>query len=280
MRRVLACTLAVVACVAAVAAAEPVPAEARAQVLALADARRFDGATLGALARHPDAGVREAAARAVGELANPAGVALLAQLANDPEPGVRAAAAQGAGRLASMLPEKAAEREALGRELRRLVQDKEPGVRAAAAWGAGMAALNGSDLWVLQRLSLEKSPAVEAALLQELWRFPGTLWIKRATTFIASRDARVRLAAAWSLARSGEGGGGRRPEAGGRRQRPVGADGGARGRSAAQDQRALVRAAAGVTDSDARVRMAALQGRRQRWPGILGESSPRRGPIG
>ena len=260
MRHVLACTLAVVGCAAAVTAAEPAPAEARAQVLALADARRFDGATLGALARHPDAGVRETVARAVGELANPAGVALLAQLADDPEVGVRCAAAQGAGRLASMLPEKAAEREALGKELRRLVQDKNPDVRAAAAWGAGMAALNGSDLWVLQRLSLEKAPAVEAALLQELWRFSGTLWIKRATTFMASRDARVRLAAVWSLARSG-----RAEAVAGLKQaaddsdplvRMVALEGARRLKTSALWSELL----AGVTDSDARVRIAAFQG--------------------
>ena len=262
MRHVLACALAAVACVGAIEAAEPVsaPAEARSQVLALADARRFDGAALGALARHQDAGVREATARAVGELANPAGVAVLAQLAGDPEPGVRCAAAQGAGRLASMLPEKAPEREALGKELRSLVQDKEPNVRAAAAWGAGMAGLKGSDLWVLQRLSLEKSPAVEAALLQELWRFPGTLWIKRATTFIASRDARVRLAAAWSLARSGkaEAVAGLKQAAGDGDPlvRMVALEGARRLKAGALWSELL----AGVTDPDARVRMAALQG--------------------
>ncbi|OFV82225.1 MAG: hypothetical protein A2Y78_00620 [Acidobacteria bacterium RBG_13_68_16] len=262
MRHVLACTLAVLGCVAAVVAAEPVPApaEAKAQVLALADARRFDPAPLASLARHPDAGVREAVARAVGELASPAGVALLAQLANDPEPGVRSAVAQGAGRLASMLPEKAGEREALGKELRHLLQDHTPDVRTAAAWGAGMAALKGSDLWVLQRLSLEKAPAVQAALLQELWRFPGSLWIKRATTFMASRDARVRLAAAWSLARSG-----RAEAVAGLKQaagdgdpvvRMVALEGARRVNPGALWSELL----AGVTDADGRVRMAALQG--------------------
>jgi len=206
MRRFPAWLVAVVGPVAVAVAAEQAPAggEARAQLLALADARRFDAVQLEALAHHPEAAVREAVARALGELANPGAVPLLVELGHAPEPAVRAAAAQGAGRLASMVPGRTTEREALGKELRRLLQDGDPAVRAAAAWGSGIAGLDGSDLWVLQRLTLEKTPAVQAALLQELWRFPGTLWIKRATTFMSSRDPGVRYAAVWSLARSGK----------------------------------------------------------------------------
>ena len=262
MRHVVACLLAVLGCAASVPAAEPAPtsAEARAQVLALADARRFDAAQLAGLARHLDAGVRETVARALGELANPGAVALLGKLAHDAEPGVRAAAAQGAGRLAPTFPEKAGEREALGKELRQLLQDRTPDVRAAAAWGTGMAGLHRSDLWVLQRLALEKSPAVQAALLQELWRFSGTLWVKRATTFMTSRDPRVRLAAAWSLARSGkaEAVAGLKLAAGDGDPlvRMVALEGARRVKPGALWSELLV----GVTDPDARVRIAAFQG--------------------
>jgi cyclophilin family peptidyl-prolyl cis-trans isomerase/HEAT repeat protein len=262
MRRFPACLPALLACAAAVAAAQPAPApaEAKAQVLELADARRFDAGQLGSLARHPDAGVRGAVARVLGELANPGAIVLLGGLAHDPDPSVRAAAAQGAGRLASLLPQPNDGRAALGKELRGLLKDPNPEVRAAAAWGTGMAVLQGSDLWLLQRLALEKSPIVQTALLQELWRLPGTLWVKRATTFMTSRDARVRLAAAWSLARSGkaEAVAGLAHAAGDPDPlvRMVALEGARRGRPGALWSELLV----GVTDADARVRIAALQG--------------------
>jgi cyclophilin family peptidyl-prolyl cis-trans isomerase/HEAT repeat protein len=262
MRRFPACLLALLGCVAAVAAAQPAtgPAEAKAQVLALADARRFDAVQLGGLAHHPDAGVRGAVARVLGELAKPGAIALLGGLAHDPDPSVRAASAEGAGRLASLLPEKDGGQAALGKELRGLLQDPNPEVRAAAAWGSGMAVLQGSDLWMLQRLSLEKSPIVQAALLQELWRLPGTLWVKRATTFMTSRDARVRFAAAWSLARSGkaEAIAGLARAAGDPDPlvRMVALEGARRGKPGALWSELL----AGATDADARVRIAALQG--------------------
>ena len=184
--------------------AEPANAEARAQLLALADARRFEPETLAKLAADPDDGIRAATARVLGELANAAASRLVARLAHDRQPRVRAEAAASAGRLASMLPAGAHEIEALGGELHRLLLDPSGAVRSAAAWGAASARLPDCDLWLLQRLGREKDPEVQAAILQELWRFSGTLWIKRATAFVANPDARVRLAATWSLARSGK----------------------------------------------------------------------------
>ncbi len=262
MKRVLACLFAVFASVPSVVAADPAAssAEPRAQVLALADARRFDTAQLQTLVRNPDLAVREAVARALGELANPGAVALLGTLGRDPAAAVRSASAQATGRLAFMLLGKTAEREALGKELRRLLQDPSPVVRAAAAWGTGMAGLDGSDLWVLQRLALEKSPAVQAALLQELWRLPGILWIKRATTFMTSRDQGVRFAAVWSLARSGKA-----EAVAGLSQasrdadplvRMVALEGARRGKPGSLWSELLN----GIVDADARVRIAALQG--------------------
>lgn len=262
MKRFPGWLVAVLGLVTGAVAAEQAPAggEARAQLLALADARRFDAVQLEALAHSPAPGVREAVARTLGELANPGAVQLLVVLGDDHEAAVRVSAAQGAGRLASMLPGKAAEREALGKELRRLLQDRDPLVRAAAAWGSGMAGLDGSGLWVLQRLALEKSPTVQAALLQELWRFPGTLWIKRATTFMTSRDPGVRYAAVWSLARSGKA-----EAVAGLAQasrdpdplvRMVALEGARRGKPGSMWSELLNR----TVDADARVRTAALQG--------------------
>ena len=260
MRRAQLCLLALVCSAAAAAPTAPPAAAARAEVLALADARRFDAAALTSLASHPDAGVRAAVARALGELGNDGAVPLLAGLGRDPDPAVRSAAAQGAGILAAMLPGKDSARTALGKELRALLQDGEVGVRAAAAWGAGMALIPGSDLWVLQRLTKERSPVVEAAILRELWRFPGTLWIKRATTFTASKDAGVRLAATLSLARSG-----RAEAVAGLKHaahdadplvRMVALEGARRGKGTALLDELL----AATADADARVRIAAFQG--------------------
>jgi len=234
--------------------------QARAQLLALADARRFEPETLAKLAADPDEGIRAATARVLGELANPAASALVARLAHDPQPRVRAEAGRSAGRLASMLPAGAREIEALGGELHRLLLDPSGAVRSAAAWGAVSARLPDGDLWVLQRLGREKEPEVQAAILQELWRFSGTLWIKRATGFVASRDARVRLAATWSLARSGK------PDAvAGLRSasrdpeplvRMVALEGGRRGVAVAL----WAELTAATGDADARVRIAAWQG--------------------
>ncbi len=243
-------------------AAEPSPpgSQSRARLLALADARRFDQPALAALAGDAEPAVRAETAAVLGLLANPGAAPLVARLARDPYASVRAAAAAAAGRLAGTLPAGTHEREALGGELRRLLQDSAPDVRAAAAWGAGRALCPECDLWLLQRLGRERAPAVQAAILQELWRFPGTLWVKRATGQVTSRDPGVRFAAAWSLARSGR------------------AEAVAGLRRACRDTDPLVRMAAlegarraalgalwhellaGVADADERVRIAAMEG--------------------
>ncbi len=243
-------------------AAEPAAggSEPQARLLALADARRFDPPALAALAADAEPAVRAQTAVVLGLLANPGAAPLLAQLARDRYAGVRAAAAAAAGRLAGTLPAGTHEREALGGELHRLLQDPAPDVRAAAAWGAGRARCPECDLWLLQRLGREKAPAVQAAILQELWRFPGTLWIKRATGQVTNRDPGVRYAAAWSLARSG-----RAEAAAGLRRAGRDADPlvrmaaleGARRAAPGALWRELL---AGVADADARVRTAAMEG--------------------
>ncbi len=243
-------------------AAEPAAGgpQAQARLLALADARRFDPPALAALAGDAEPAVRAETAGVLGLLANPGATPLVAQLARDPYASVRAAAAAAAGRLVATLPAGTHEREALGGELRRLLQDPAPDVRAAAAWGAGRALCPECDLWLLQRLGRERTPAVQAAILQELWRFPGTLWIRRATGQLTRRDPGVRYAAAGSLARSGR------------------AEAVAGLRRASRDADPLVRTAAlegarraspgalwreslaGLGDADARVRIAAMEG--------------------
>ncbi|HUK13283.1 MAG TPA: HEAT repeat domain-containing protein, partial [Thermoanaerobaculaceae bacterium] len=149
-----------------------------------------------------DAGVRADCARTVSELADPRGAAILTRLAADASPTVRAAAAEGAGRLASFLVAYGRERGELGRVVEGLLRDPEPAVRAAAAWAVGMALPTEGDLWLLHRLSGEPDPSVRAAMLRELWRFPGKLWPKRVTSYLTARDAGVRFAAAWSLSRA------------------------------------------------------------------------------
>ncbi len=235
-------------------AAEPaaVGSQAPARLLELADARRFDAEALAALAADADPAVRAEAARVLGLLANPGAAPLVAGLARDRYAGVRAAAAAAAGRLAATLPAGAREREALGGELRRLLQDPAPDVRSAAAWGAGRALCPECDLWLLQRLGRERRPAVQAAILQELWRFRGTLWVKRATGQLTSRNRDVRFAAAWSLARAGRG-------------------------------EALVGLHRACRDADPLVRMVALEGARRLppaalWPALvagLADADPR-----
>jgi cyclophilin family peptidyl-prolyl cis-trans isomerase/HEAT repeat protein len=176
--------------------------DARARALALLDARRFDAAALGELARDPAAEVRIAAAAVLGGSANPAAVPLLAALARDRDAQVRAAAAEACGRLSSLLTSNASERGGCAKLLQKLLQDSATPVRAAAAWGIGAAAPQEGELWLLHRLARDPDATVRAAILQELWRFPDTLWIKRAAPFAADRDLKVRMAAVWSLSRS------------------------------------------------------------------------------
>jgi cyclophilin family peptidyl-prolyl cis-trans isomerase/HEAT repeat protein len=243
-------------------AAEPAAegSQARARLLELADARRFDPPALAALAADAEPAVRAGTAAVLGLLANPGATPLVAQLARDRDAGVRAAVAAAAGRLVETLPAGAHEREALGGELQRLLQDPAPEVRSAAAWGAGRAAHPGCDLWLLKRLGREKDPVVRTAILQELWRFPGGLWIRRAIGQVTNRDRGVRFAAVSSLARSG------------RTEAAVGL------RLGCRDADPLVRMAAmegarrlpppalwpellvGVGDADLRVRIAAMEG--------------------
>jgi cyclophilin family peptidyl-prolyl cis-trans isomerase/HEAT repeat protein len=205
-RGVPALAAALLVLAAAGAATQPMPAarEARARLLAGADARRVDRAMLQRFAGHPDAAVRADVAALIGNLASARGAALLERLAGDSEAAVRAAAAAAAGRLYADLLAGDNARGRLDQVLRRLLGDRDPAVRAAAAWGMGMAPLEHAGRHLVQRLQHESEPAVRAAVLRELWRVTGQDWIGVAAAALTDRDPGVRFAAAWSLARSPE----------------------------------------------------------------------------
>ena len=193
---------------AAVAAAMAMPgtaampsAEAQARLLAAADARTFDAALLRSLSTDPDPMVRTQCATTIGLLANADGARILPALAADPVAAVRAAAVTATGRLAEALPARAPERTALAPLLEQALRDRDVEVRTAGAWAVGRARPPEGELWLLHRAARERDAPVRAAMLQELWRFSGKLWPKRAMSFLADRSAEVRLATAWSLAR-------------------------------------------------------------------------------
>jgi cyclophilin family peptidyl-prolyl cis-trans isomerase/HEAT repeat protein len=258
MRRLIP-SIAFLAALSATAAAPPLDGlEARARLLALADARRYDATLLRKLAAHPDGAVRAETAAVIGHLADARTLDLLGRLAGDGAAEVRARAAQAFGTLALDLPgERDVEAESLKR-LSRLVSDDSPKVRAAAAWGLGALGSEEGFARLVRRLDNEPDASVRAFMLAELWRSRDAGWVRSAERALGDADAGVRFAATWSLARSG------RPEAaaGLRRAardrdplvRAVALDGARRGRAADfWDE-----AAAGLRDPDARVRIAAL----------------------
>ncbi|MEW6337604.1 MAG: HEAT repeat domain-containing protein [Acidobacteriota bacterium] len=257
--RCLIASLALLVAVSAVAAAPPLDnQEARARLLALADARRYDATLLRELSRHPDSAVRAETAAVVGHLANPRSLDLLGRLASDRVAEVRARAAQALGKLALDLPGRhEVEAGSLAR-LSRLLGDSDAGVRAAAAWALGALGSEEGLAGLARRLDGEPDASVRSFLLAEVWRSKQAGWVPSAERALDDADAGVRFAATWSLARSG------RPEAapGLRRAardrdplvRAVALDGARRGRAADFRDEAL----AGVRDPDARVRIAAL----------------------
>jgi len=254
------------------AQSRPTAAEARARLLAAADARRFDRPTLVRLAAHPDVAVRVATASVIGHLANPRGAALLERLVGDREVEVRAAVAEAAGRLHAdvVTGDNAGVR--LEEILRRLLGDRDARVRAAAAWGVGAADLRNAGRYLVQRLQHESDPLVRASALRELWRSGSAEWLGVAAAALSDADPGVRFAAAWSLARS--------PQA--EALAPL--------RLAARDPLAVVRMvalgaaqrghgealwnelSAATEDNDGRVRVAALLG----LAGAIEAGSPRR----
>jgi cyclophilin family peptidyl-prolyl cis-trans isomerase/HEAT repeat protein len=182
-------------------AAALAPDNARAQVLQLADERRWDARAIGELSGSDDARVRVAVAEMVSELANENGCAVLAGLASDAVPTVRAAAVEGSGRLCAALGHEASACRALGKLVARRLADPAPEVRRAAAWaiGDGFVARGRA---MIARLAKERSAAVRATILGELWRLGGDAWTARAERALSAPAAAERYAAAWSLGRA------------------------------------------------------------------------------
>lgn len=253
---------------AAVTAAQP-PDEkslaARAAVIALRDGRSADLARLVPLAAHGDTAVRSAVAAHLGGVPFAGGAPVVARLLADGDASVRVGAAMAAGRMLRDLPAGEPRRRGLARVLRDALRgDGETSVRAAAAWGIAAAGGEGAEAELLRALSRDASTAVRAAVLQELWRLPGSGWVGAAVAAAdRGRPAEERFAAAWSLARS---------------RASEGSPAASALRRAAGDRDPLIRAAAlsaarrgatvdlwdvlagGALDSEADVRQAALDG--------------------
>ena len=116
---------------------------------------------LGRLARSsPDAGVREAACRALAKIAHPSAEQVLVEALGDQAAGVRFSAAQGLGNLGKVGPGTV---EALGAHL----QDDNKGVRQAVA--AALAKLGGPDAARKMADRLKPGAETEPAVRSALW---------------------------------------------------------------------------------------------------------------
>jgi len=176
----------------------------RATLLALRDARSADLAQLVPLAAASDGAVRAGVAAHLGSVPFASGAPVVGRLLQDGDPAVRAAAAMAAGRLLQALPQGEPRRRGLARALRDTLRgDDDPGVRAAAAWGVAAAGGEGAESELLRALDRDRSAAVRAAVLRELWRLPGAGWVGAAAAAVdGSRTVEERFAATWSLVRS------------------------------------------------------------------------------
>jgi len=177
---------------------------ARAELLGLRDARSADLSRLVPLAAHGDPAVRAGVAAHLGSVPFAGGAPVVARLLGDRDPKVRTAAAMAAGRMLRDLPAAQPERRGLAKTLRDALRgDADAGVRAAAAWGFAAAGGEAAEEELLRALRRERSSAVRASVLQELWRLPGSRWVGEAVAGVdRARPAAERFAAAWSLARS------------------------------------------------------------------------------
>lgn len=204
MKRALVVTLLLVA---AVLAADPSDLEsARATLLALGDARRFDGGAFAELAGHPENGVRVETARVLGRLDSLEVLPLLERLVGDREAAVRAAAVEAVGRLGlrwpGPLPVAALER--AGRILAAALGDPAARVRAAACWAAPAVPFPKRADLMMRRAARDPDPEVRSRALAELWRDPEKRWVPVAAGAAGHPDPRVRFAAVWSLSRGGD----------------------------------------------------------------------------
>ncbi|MGV8039887.1 MAG: peptidylprolyl isomerase [Thermoanaerobaculaceae bacterium] len=204
MTRTLILSMLLVAVVGATEEGEPDPA--RVALLAAADTRRFDAGQLVTLARSADPGIRGETARVLGRLDRLEALEMLERLSRDPDPAVRARAVEAVGRLALRWPGglPAAQAQRAGTLLAGAMADPSPEVRGAACWAAPAVPFPKRSEALARRASSDPSLEVRVRVLEELWRLPDTRWIGTAVKAAGHRDARVRLAATWSLARGGD----------------------------------------------------------------------------
>lgn len=171
-----------------------------ARLLAVSDARRFDGALLREALRHPDPGVRRQAALAAGRIGDPAAVDLLVAALADSVLAVRAAAAFGLG----LLKDPRGVDPLLATVRGRAAADQDlPQLEAVTALAkiggdAGAQAL----ILILEAASPGGDvPPASARTLLEAWRLGRRAPVATLIRFAEAPDALVRWRAVYSLAR-------------------------------------------------------------------------------
>jgi cyclophilin family peptidyl-prolyl cis-trans isomerase/HEAT repeat protein len=177
--------------------------EALANVLAIEDARNYDGPVLRTAARNGDPIVRRHAALAIGRIGSPVGLPTLIQLLADPDSTVQADAAFALGLLRDSTAIQ---------PLRALVFDPEPGAaqlpRAEAVSAIALIGGSGAGRFFEELLSRSSSyvssgrvpPSVVRAL-GEAWRLGSAAPVSRITPFTGCPDPEARWRAVFSLAR-------------------------------------------------------------------------------
>ena len=172
-----------------------------ARLLAVADARRFDGPLLGDALRHPDPAVRRQAALAAGRIGDPAAVDLLVQALTDSTPAVRAAAAFGLGLL-----HQARSTGPLLTLARTTPVDQQgdPEIQAVTALAriGGDSGARAIQLLVdLAAPGQPVSPVVRQAIL-ESWRLGSRAPVAQLLRLAADADAEVRWRVIYTLGRA------------------------------------------------------------------------------
>ena len=177
--------------------------DALAGVLAVEDARRYDGAVLERAARHPEPTVRRHAALAMGRIGDSRAVPTLLQLVSDADTAVQQDAAFALGLLADSTA--LAPLADLVRNTATVQQTATHGelVTAIAKIGGSVAATFFEELLVRGAAEAETGnpPLVAVQALDEAWRLRNDAPVRMLTQLAESRNERVRLAAVYSLSR-------------------------------------------------------------------------------
>src|SRR5712691_8475845 len=171
-----------------------------ARLLAISDARRFDGAVLSEGLQHPDPGVRRQAALAAGRIGDAAAVNLLVPVLADSNPVVRAAAAFALGLLKDTLAVDPLLATVRGRASEQQDLPQLEAVSALAKIGRNAGARALTVLLESASPGGDVPPAPSRALL-EAWRLGRGAPVATLIRFADAPDAVVRWRAVYSLAR-------------------------------------------------------------------------------